>query len=96
MALTTQDREDASRRFALREFVEARLTATLSHADIRAAIIAVDDFFDATVAALALNPVQTVLGNLNARLPDPFKSTATVAQKATLVSFVLMKRAGVI
>lgn len=96
MALTVQDRDDAARRFALREFVEARSIAALSHADIQAAAVAVDDFFDATVVSLTLTPTQTILQNLNARLPEPFKSTATVAQKATLVSMVLMKRAGVI
>lgn len=58
--------------------------------DLKAAIDAVDDWVDAAQGALA-PPV-----GFNAALPQPFRSAATVQQKALLLCWVVMRRAGLL
>jgi hypothetical protein len=58
------------------------LAQTFTKDDLAAAVTAADTW--ATSAA----------GAFNAALPDPFKSTATAAQKAILLAYVCLKRAG--
>lgn len=94
MALIAADRQDAARQLARKLFVETTATANLSLTDIRAAIDSVDDTFDALASALA--GTATVQQNVNIRLPEPFKTTATAGQKASIVAYVAMKRGGLI
>jgi hypothetical protein len=52
----------------------------INKADLRAAINALDDFMDANAATI------------NNALPEPAKSSLTQAQKALMLSFVVLKR----
>jgi hypothetical protein len=96
MALIDADRQDLSRKWVQRMFVEAGLTATMSYADVKAACDAFDTALDAVQSTLAFVTTATLLANLNAILPAPFKTVATAGQKAVLLSFVLLKRGGVL
>lgn len=94
MPLSDSDRQSVTRTLIQKMFVEAGATATLSTADIKAAIDSIDDTFNA--AASTLTQGQTVVQNINARLPEPFKGTATTAQKALAVAYVAMKIGGLV
>lgn len=94
MALVDADRQDLSRKWVDRMFVATGNTATLSHADVKAAVDAFDTAVDATQSALGFSSTATLLTNLNNILPLPFRTTATAAQKAVLLSYVLLKRGG--
>lgn len=54
----------------------------ISHSDMAAAVAAVDTWATSNAAAY------------NTALPDPFKSTATQAQKALILAYVCLRRAG--
>ena len=82
-ALSTAERNRAARIIARRIYRNS--TAALTHADIFAAVGAEDDAFE-RVPTLLPNQLQSVALNLNAVLPEPFKSTATVAQKSVLLA----------
>lgn len=56
----------------------------LTKPDIKAAVDAVDDWADANATSY------------NSALPQPFRGTATAAQKAALLAYVCMRRAGVL
>lgn len=78
---------DADRAATMREWVRDAYrdaTANMSTEDIRAAINAVDDWTESNQASF------------NTALPEPFKSTATAKQKAQMLSFVALKRTGVL
>jgi hypothetical protein len=96
VALIDADRQDLSRKWAQRMFVDAGATATMSYADVKAACDAFDAALDATVTSLAFTGTNTLLASLNNILPAPFKTAATAAQKAVLLSYVLLKRGGVL
>lgn len=53
---------------------------TLNKADIRAAVNALDDFFEANGAAI------------NSAIPQPARSALTTGQKAKLITFVIRRR----
>lgn len=76
MALTAQQAREASVALAK---AEAGLL-TMSKTDLAAAVNAMDAFLGAN---------QTAINNA---FPEPFKSTATTAQKAALLSFVALRR----
>jgi len=82
--LSDADRKIAAREFIRQTFERLAQTAALDTVDIKAAIDAADDWADANAASF------------NTALPVPFRTTATVAQKALLLAYVCMKRAGVI
>lgn len=84
MSLTTQDQADAARALAGKMFQELSVTANMNHDDLQAAVAAADAWADSHAA------------DYNAALPVPFRTTATAAQKAFLLAFLCMKRAGVI
>lgn len=74
---------DATNRFR----VLARLMRDLgwpgfSKPDLVAAVAAVDDWAEANAASY------------NSALPQPFRGTATAAQKAILLAYVCMRKAG--
>lgn len=81
-ALSTPERNRAARLIARK--IYRTNTATLSHADILAAVGAVDDAMEGLPASLP-NQAQSVALNLNTALPEPFKGTATTAQKSVLL-----------
>lgn len=83
-AMSTADRNKAARIFARRVF-DADNVADLTHADILAAVGAIDDAFEDVPTALP-NQAQSVANNLNLSLPDPFKATADVDEKAALLA----------
>lgn len=56
----------------------------LSKPDIKAAIDAVDDWADANAASF------------NTAIPQPTRGVATAAQKALLLAYVCMRRAGIL
>ena len=65
------------------EFMRRRLCpGSISKADLRAAVNAVDDWVEANAAAF------------NTALPQPFRGAATAEQKAALLSYVALKRFG--
>ncbi len=94
MAMTDADREIATRAMIQLMFVSAKITANMSFADVKAAISAIDDLLDVNVSTLT--QAQTIPQNMNAVLPEPFKSTATLSQKALVGAYVFMKRGGII
>lgn len=84
-AISTPEKNRCARVLANRIFVEAVATATLTHDDLVAAVGAVDAMMEGLPTALG-NQSQSIALNINAGLPDPFKSTATVSQKSALVA----------
>jgi hypothetical protein len=81
MALTTDQTAQV-----LRDLVAIANDASfnnISHADMKAAVAAVDTWATANAAAY------------NTALPDPFKSTANAAQKALILAYVCLRRAGI-
>lgn len=66
---------------AIRQY---RFPGSLVKNDIRAAVNAMDDFLEANAAAI------------NAAFPQPFRSTASTADKAAIIAFVAMRRAGML
>lgn len=83
-AMSNADRITAARNWVQRIFVEAGQTANMDGPAIKAAVDAVDDWVDAN---------QT---SFNTALPEPFKSTANLAQKSLLLAYVVMRRAGIV
>ena len=81
MALTA-----AQIRQAWRSLLDGDVTLgqAFSKDDLAAAVAAADAWADANAASY------------NAALPQPFKGAASAAQKALLLAYVCMKRAGVI
>jgi len=75
-------------------WVETGGTAVMSWDDLTAAIGSLDDTMDALPTLL--NPLTTVKQNSLARLPEPFKSTATAQQKAIALTVWALKEAGII
>ncbi len=74
---------DADRAAVAAEFnrgYDTTEAANLAKPDIRAAINAVDDWFDLNAATV------------NLIFPQPFRANATVRQKARLLQYVLQKR----
>jgi hypothetical protein len=95
--LTPQQVHDTSAFWANKWFVGANSLANFSIDDLNAAVQAIDNAFDTTLnaAVSAGHGAQTVAQALNSVIPAPF-STATVQQKAELVSFAIAKRYGLI
>jgi len=78
MALLTQiQRIKTARNWILENFVRPNKVADQHGLDIFAAVGAIDDFLEANRAAM------------NNALPEPFKSVATPAQKASLFTEVM-------
>jgi len=94
MAQTDQQRTDAARELVKKMFLETNATATLNFDDIKAAIV----FTDITMNALpgVLDQAKTIKQNLEARLPEPFFSSATTEQKGIAMAIWAMKEVGLI
>lgn len=97
MALTTQQKKDATVYWVLQNFVMPNVTANFNTTDITAAITAIDNALDSTLnqAVTAVGGTTTVANGMAAVIPSPF-SGATATQKTLLVCYVLMKRASII
>ena len=68
-----------------RKFMAAgAVPPTVLKADARAAVDALDNWVDGNAAAL------------NTALPQPFRGAATTEQKALLMAYVALERAGII
>lgn len=81
MALTAQETRDVWRALLQRD---GALASTLAKPDLQAAVTAVDAWCTTNQASFV------------AAIPEPFKSASNAAQKALLLSYVAMKRGGVI
>jgi len=76
---------DATNRFrTFAQIVRDVAWPGLTKPDIQAAVSAVDDWAEANSASY------------NTALPQPFRNTASVAQKALLLAYVCMRRAGIL
>jgi hypothetical protein len=64
----------------MRRFSDERQAVSITKQDLRAAIDAIDAFFDANAATI------------NAALPQPARSQLTTVQKALLLMFVITRR----
>lgn len=82
--LTEPERVHAAREWIRHAFEKLGGTASLTTADVKAALDAADNWADANATAY------------NNALPLPFRTTATTAQKALLLAYVCMKRAGLL
>jgi hypothetical protein len=82
--LSDSDRQLVARDWVRKIFVELANTANMSHTNIKAAVDAADQWADDNATAF------------NNALPVPFRTTATTAQKTLLLSYVILKRAGII
>ena len=83
-ALSDADRQIATRAWIRRTFEELGGTATVTTVDIKAAIDALDDFLTSNETAI------------NNAIPQPARGALTTTQKAMLVAYVAMRRAGVV
>ncbi len=79
-ALTSEQRRKLWRLFMAR----GHCPSSIRKQDLRAAIDALDDFIDTTGAAA-----------INAALPQPFRGAATPEQKALVLAYLALERAGV-
>ena len=77
MPMSEDDRDRAARILGRR--IYKGITANLGTDDLRAAVVAVDDGLETIVSTF--QQTDTVEVALNKLLPDPFKITATQAQK---------------
>lgn len=94
MAMTDADRQQSARALAKALWKDGALTANMHLGDLKNAVVAVDQGLDSLVGShLATDTIEVALNKL---LPEPFKSTATVAQKGLLLAYVAMKRYGVL
>ena len=94
MAMSEADRTAAMRRIVKEMFVKAKATAVFNTTDLKAAVDAIDDSLDSLISThLGTDTVEVAL---NKTLPDPFKSSASNAQKSLLFAYTVMKRFGVI
>lgn len=82
--LSDSERHECARAWVRKVFVELGNTATMSHADIKAAMDAADTWAD------------TNAGAFNTALPVPFRTTATLEQKTLLLAFVILRRANIL
>lgn len=94
MALSDTDRAAATVALIETMFVRANATATFDKDEIRAAINAIDDFFAASISTL--NDAQTVEVALNQALPTPFRTDASLEQKALALAYWAMRRGGIV
>lgn len=83
-ALSDANRIDTMRQFARKAFQDLGATANMTTADIKSAVDALDDWLEANITTL------------NAAFPLPFRTTASTQQKALILSFVAMKKGGLI
>jgi 6-phosphogluconate dehydrogenase (decarboxylating) len=97
MALTAQQKRDASAYWVNQNFVFKQILANYSLDDIQAAATSIDNAFDTTInqAQTAGFGNMTVIQAINANIPAPFNG-ASLQQKIELACHVLMKRAGII
>jgi len=75
---------DTTQRQAIRDAMMRSRPIPITKAALRAAVDATDTWLEAN------------LTSLNAAVPEPFRSTATVDQKTMLLCYVLLKRAGLL
>jgi len=94
MSQTAGERANAARELARRLYTSANITATMTVADFTAAIGSIDDTMDALPAALTAG--STIKQNFLARLPEPFKSTATTQQKAIALMIWAFQETGLL
>jgi hypothetical protein len=78
--LSDADRELVHRSFEDDQFNRPRTPTSLSRADIRAAVNAIDDYFDANAS------------NINSAIPQPARGMLTAQQKARLFVWVIERR----
>lgn len=76
--------ETNRRRTWLRWMRDNRDPCAVTKADLRAALDATDEWIDANAASF------------NAALPQPFRGSATAAQKTLLFCYVAMRRHGIL
>jgi hypothetical protein len=83
--MSTDERARAARMLGRKIFEEALATATLDLTALIAAVAAVDNAQADTPAAMP-NQGSSVALNLNALLPEPFKTVASTPQKSALLA----------
>jgi hypothetical protein len=95
MPMTSQQQANCARTLA--EALFAKATATINHADLLAAVQALDAAFDATLTqgVVAFGGGTTVINALAGAIPAP-ASGGTAQQKTLLACYVLMGRAGLL
>lgn len=80
--MSASDRARAARILTVEIYVRPNSIAIMNYDALLAAIGAIDDAMEGTPASMP-NQGQSVALNLNAMLSEPFKSTASPAQKST-------------
>jgi hypothetical protein len=96
-ALTPQQQQDTARFWANVAFVQAQATAKYSLDQIQAAVAAVDNAFDTTLAnaVIAVGGATTIANGLSSQITGNMPA-ATAQQQTLVVCYTLMKRAGII
>src|SRR5262245_54446530 len=82
-AMTDDELNLAARHYAVQAYRDT--VADLNHADIRAAVAAIDGALEGPPTALP-NQAASLAVNFNQVLPSPFKGTSTLAQKSILMA----------
>lgn len=89
--MSEADRFRAARLFARKAYNEPRETANTHLTQIKAAVDAVDDHFDAQINSIP-GPTNSIEVTFNNTLPEPFKSIATISEKGLLLAVVSVVR----
>lgn len=77
---------DSSRRKVWRMFqARGHCPGSITKTELRAAVDALDDYLDATGAVA-----------INSALPQPFRGAASPEQKALVLAYIALERAGVL
>ena len=85
MAVMSDPDRNKAARITARQWSASGNIATVGHADYLAAVGAIDDAFEATVATLPGTAGQSIAVRLNAAFPAPF-SAVSVSLKSLLVA----------
>lgn len=82
MSIDSSQARQAAAEFAFETYVRPKVVANLNVSDLIAAMAAADEWLDDNAQSF------------NQALPVPFRTTATLQQKAALLIYLARKRAG--
>lgn len=90
MPMSEAQRTATARQLAKDIFVSINATATLTVADLKAAVDAIDDALETVMSTM--DTTKTIEAALKAALPEPFNGTSTTAQKGAILAVVALKK----
>lgn len=94
MALTDPQLMAGARELSRLMYVQAEQVASMTLDDLKAALASIDTSMD--LVASGMNQAQTIKQNLVSRLPQPFRTASTQAEKSLALYVWSMVEVGVI